>query len=76
MSCKAAGDGFCLSHSVLIALEHETIDSKVSMNKLKQQLRQELITNKTFYPDFFNGNIVNDFDQYAYRTVQIHRFVI
>ena len=35
---KAPGNGFCLIHSVLIALEHETNDIKVFMNKLKQQL--------------------------------------
>ena len=39
------------------------------MNKLKQQLRQELIANKNFYQDFDDGNIVNDFDQYM-RTGQ------
>ena len=56
-------------HSVLIALEHETIDIKVSMNKLKQQLRQELLANKNFFQDFHNSNIGNDFDQYI-RTGQ------
>ena len=38
-------------------------DIKVSKNKLKQQLRQELIENKNFYQDFHDGNIINDFDQ-------------
>ena len=31
---KAPGYGFCFLHSVLIAVEHETIDIKVSMNKI------------------------------------------
>ena len=59
---KDPEDSFCLSRSVLIALEYETIDIKVSMNKLKQQLRQELIANNNFYHDFHD--IVNEFDQY------------
>ena len=55
---------------ILIALEHKTIDFKVSMNKLKQQLRQELIANKTLILSRFSRcNIVNDFDQYM-RTRQ------
>ena len=59
-------------HANTQRLEHETIDIKVSMNKFKQQLGQELIANKNFYQDFYDGNIVNDFDQYMriYRTVQ------
>ena len=39
------------------------------MNKLEQQLRQELNANKNFYQDFHDDNIVNDFDQYM-RTGQ------
>ena len=32
-------------------------------------MRQELIANKNFYPDFHDGNIVNNFDQHV-RTEQ------
>ena len=33
---KDPGNGFCLLRSVLIVLEHETIDIKVRMDKIKQ----------------------------------------
>ena len=71
MSCRSKNlrRWFFRLHSVLIALEHETIDIEVIINKLKQKLRQELIANKNFYQDFHNGNIVNNFYQYL-RTWQ------
>ena len=34
------------------------------MNKLKLQLRQELVANENSYQDFCDSNIVNNFDQY------------
>ena len=41
------------------------------MNKLKQQLRQELIAKKNFCQDFHDGSNVNEIrSTYAYRKVQ------
>ena len=73
---KAPYDSFYLLHRVLIALKHEIIDFKVILNKLKQQLRQELIANKTSIKTFTMVISLMILINVCVQDSTIHRFVI